>query len=95
MQQIPFWPRLQPARCGALLSAIAICIKKTSLEAHICYKVEFQKKLDIFPESWIYGVNIRADDPDMGCFRPYWGQLNGMPLIRHCRKTSLIFLFSS
>jgi hypothetical protein len=30
--------------------------------------------------------------PDMGRFCPYSSQLNGMPIIGHCRKRSFFFL---
>jgi hypothetical protein len=35
------------------------------------------------------GVEIR---PDMGWFRLYSSQLNGIPIIGHCRKRSFFFL---
>jgi hypothetical protein len=55
----------------SLLGIVALCVKKTFPVSHISHKKKFRKKLDIFSEERVNGVNIMADGPDMGWFAPF------------------------
>ena len=47
----------------SLLAVVALYVEKKALEAHICYKIKFQKELDTFLESRNNRVNLRANGP--------------------------------